>query len=365
MSVTDTAAPTAAPAAAATPAPSSSGEVSIEDVAATLLQRPEPPKGKAQPKAEPAPATTAATEDDDSDEEATSQLETALQDSESSPDDLTDEDIEAAAGDEEDDNVDIDDAEVDVVVDGTAKKVTLRELKANYSAEGAIERRIQEATQARDVVFQQGHALHNALTAVADRLQRLDAIVAEDAPPNIDWEKLRATDPAKYLLERERFREVSEKRAIIAAEKQKLEQQQSWLQQQQTEHIRRTETAQLLSKMPELADPAKGKAIVDNMMRSATDYYGFKPEEVSGVLDHRQLMVLRDAIKYRELLARKSAGQQKTTPEAVKPLLRPAASNATKKASDVQAKAREKLLIKARKSGKVEDVAALLIAQKR
>lgn len=72
---------------------------------------------------------------------------------------------------------------------------------------------------------------------------------------------------------------------------------------------RRLREAEALGKaIPVFKDPVKGKAAWDAMVAGAAEY-GFSPEDLDGVVDHRQLVILRDALAYRRIKAKAPQAQ--------------------------------------------------------
>jgi hypothetical protein len=67
---------------------------------------------------------------------------------------------------------------------------------------------------------------------------------------------------------------------------------------------RRLQEAEALGKaIPVFKDPVKGKAAWEAMVAGAAEY-GFSPEDLDAVVDHRQLVILREALAYRRLKAK-------------------------------------------------------------
>jgi hypothetical protein len=52
--------------------------------------------------------------------------------------------------------------------------------------------------------------------------------------------------------------------------------------------------------MPEFSDPAKASSLKANM-KSTLNNYGFNDQEVAQVYDHRIVMLVNDAMKYRSM----------------------------------------------------------------
>lgn len=314
--------------------------------------------------ADPDPADGAASEAADDSEEADTEEEADPDiDPEADPDDVGEEE-------EDPDDQGDEDPEVEVTVDGETTKVKLSELKNNYSGEKAIEKRLQQATELRNGYYQYGSALYKGLQLQAEKLKQLDSVLQAVADPQIDWEKLRIQDPNKYLLERDKQRDAQEKRRAIADEQKRIEEGQAELTTRERQ-VRAEDEARLLTqKLPILRDPQKGKALMTEMINSGSQHYGFQPQEIAEVIDHRMLLVLNDAVKYRKLVAKKAAKMEKGAPGktsqqrpatgTVKTLLRPGGNPGfTKKM--IAAKQTKAVTEQARRTGDVEDVAKTLI----
>ena len=71
-------------------------------------------------------------------------------------------------------------------------------------------------------------------------------------------------------------------------------------QKQQFSSFLQDQQRKLVSKMPEFSDPAKASNLKANM-KSTLNNYGFNDQEVAQVYDHRIVMLVNDAMKYRNL----------------------------------------------------------------
>lgn len=118
---------------------------------------------------------------------------------------------------------------------------------------------------------------------------------------------------------------------------------------------REQEMNKLLEIMPDLKDPEKGKAIKEQMLAVGNEY-GYSPDEISAIVDHRAIRVLEDARKYREIVAGKSKAVEKATQKKrTKPL-----KAGAKKVSSSQKELRNKQK-RLRQTGSIADGAALLL----
>jgi len=260
----------------------------------------------------------------------------------------------------DDEEVDLDSVEIDVPVDGETKKVTLKDLKAKFAGEGAIEKRLQEASEVKTHVMQQSQYLDQALQFQMGKLQQLDKALAETMPKEPDWETLKRTDPGRYLLERDNWMELSRKRETLNNHYQQAQVEQQRLNAVALQERASEEAKVLVAKIPELKDAAKAPAILAGLVETGK-HYGFSPKEIDDVVDSRAMLVLHDAMKYRELMANKKTPAATVSP-ALRPLLRPAA-NSARNAVTSEKKAERELYNKAKASGRPDDVAKLLISR--
>ncbi len=261
---------------------------------------------------------------------------------------------------DDEDNIDVDSIELEVTVDGELRRVPIAELKKRYSAEGAIEKRLQEATEGRNYLMRQSEELNSVLATSVAKLRALDGVLEQAQIPQVDMETLRKTDPTKWLFEKERQREIQDRRNRIAYEAEQMELQQQRLSQAALVEHTRSEFKKIAKAYPEFADPKTAKTERDSLYETAK-YYNYSPQEVDSVRDHRALLVLRDAKLWRQHLAKQAkTGEARSEP---RPLLKPGAkktSTATREQRELRA-----LRDKARQTGRPDDVAATLIMRSR
>ena len=327
-----------------------SGEDNLDDVAKAILNVPEEKEETPKPRPEGEDDVTPDEEPDDTGEESSEEGEGGSEEVEETSDEV-------------DEIEDIDEVEVDVTVDGKTVPVKLKELKAKYSGAVAIESRLQEATEAKNKVMNVGSALYTTLSEQSQRLQRLDAILQEQQKPPIDMEELRKTKPGEYLLERERQREVEDRRRQIYAEQERIARQQNELDYMAYQEYAEVEAKTLVQRMPEFSDPVKSKELITNISE-AINYYGLDPQEVNSVSNHRYMMVLADAAKYRKMLSAKSGKTESKKIEKLKvrPLVRAGAAKASSPMSSTK-KDDLAAIKRAKSTGHPEDVAKLLMVR--
>lgn len=272
-----------------------------------------------------------------------------------SPDDLDDAELDGEGST----SVELsDDLEIDVRIDDKVSKVTLKDLKANYSGEKAILTRIQAASEAKKAADVHAEALYQANQQALSKLTHLDKIITGFSQPQINWEELKAKDPLQFALKREEAREWQDKQFQVKQEIERVNLEQSKLQTQALDNYLTDQANALVSKLPDMTDPNKAPVLMGKF-KSAAKEYGFTDQEFDSVLDHRQLLVLADAAKYRELVARKAAIAKGVTPVAPSKTVKTVAAN--KPVASTQKKQEAAIINRARQTGNVDDIAATLI----
>jgi hypothetical protein len=161
-----------------------------------------------------------------------------------------------------------------------------------------------------------------------------------------DWSKLAHEDKALFIEKRASFdAEVANFNSAMA-ERDRLQSQQHG---QRLQH----EQTRLMAAIPELSDPKKAQAFAGEINASLKDY-GFAANEINSVVDHRMILVLRDAMKYRagEAARAKAATKVVQTPGKV---VRPGSGTPSKSKS-------EGLINTARTAGNLHDQAKAIAA---
>jgi hypothetical protein len=123
-----------------------------------------------------------------------------------------------------------------------------------------------------------------------------------------------------------------------------------------------SQAQELTRRVPDIADPEKGKQIMQDIAE-ASKYYNFAPEELAAVVDHRQLMVLIDAAKYRKLMAEKTGKKSNPKIQQLKPRPLVKAGSAAKPVMTSKKKVELATFKKAKATGHVDDVAKLLMVR--
>ena len=274
-------------------------------------------------------------------------------------DTLSDDELEF---DDDVEDVEIEEPEVEqeplytVKVDGKEKQVSLDELTRGYSGQEYIQKGMAENAEARKAVetlIQQTNQERQQLQSMMQQLQQ------EGIPPVPQYpsEELRASDPLGYLEAEAEYRRAMDKRVAWEQQAQALAQRDEQQRQQQAAQRLEQEAARLAEWMPEFADPQKRDALMMDITTKAKKHYNLTDDMLSTVQTAEEVAILRDALRYREAVARKDQAKAKV---ANKP---PVAKPSAKKSMQTD-KARQAKQAKAKmqKNGGIDDVANFLLS---
>lgn len=236
-----------------------------------------------------------------------------------------------------------------VKVAGQELKVTLDELKRGYSRDADYRRKTEELS------FEKKQFMSEADQQRQDyskRLSELNQILAftqqqlNSEASNIDLNKLYEEDPFEATKVERQLRLKKEKMIEAASKLQQEQQRQlsSYVQEQQKI---------LAEKMPEFNDAQKASATKNNL-RNFLNSYGFKDNEIAQIYDHRIVMLVNDALKYRNMKNVKpvSAAQASKPGKFL-------SSGVKKDSGDINFQKRKEKLGRLKKSGNVNDAASI------
>lgn len=224
------------------------------------------------------------------------------------PEDEAEDDAEDPEADGEAKPVNAPDAEKGRFVADSAKVkledgrvVSIGELRKSPMFQGDYTRKTQEVAEHRKMV-----------EAERERVSQLAQQTEQQLAVNMQWLELTRPvrpevsyedDPVAYL----RFQDESQKwneahqwvMQHINTRKAAFESQ----QKEQLAAYEKREDEALRTAIPALRDQGKYRAFMAELEKIAPDY-GITPDELKGVKDHRQILVLRDALAYRRMKAR-------------------------------------------------------------
>jgi len=105
--------------------------------------------------------------------------------------------------------------------------------------------------------------------------------------------------------------------------------------------------------LPEFKNPEVAGKFKQSLIKTGVEAYGFTEDEMSSIMDARAVAVLSDAYRWRELQSSKAnAKKTQQAPRNFKP---------SGKRQESETSVRNKQLRVAKKSGRIEDFASLLL----
>jgi len=278
------------------------------------------------------------------------------------PDEVNEVDDEETEGDDENEYEDAeqDDESEDPVgelhtvkVDGEDKQVTLEELKRGYSGQQYVQKGMQQAAEVKKEAENVYYALMQERQNLANLVQQVQS-GQNLTPPTEPDSAMFDADPIGYMEAKIQYDNQMKQYQQNMGQVQAVMQQQSEAEQVARAEYAKQEAQRLVQVIPELADAGKAGKFKENLVRTATDVYGYTPEEIAGISSHRDFLVLRDAMKYREMMSGKKDVQSKV--QKAKPAMKPGAKRVSTK-SDAARKQKDRL----KKSGSIDDALALII----
>ena len=270
-----------------------------------------------------------------------------------------DSDVELSA-EELDDNDQVEDAVQDapsnirVKIDGNEVEVTLDELKQGYSGQKYVQKGMQEAAQQRKEAEQVYSALLNERQQINKLYQQLQqgGVAQAPTPPS---RELFDSDPIGYMEQKLNYDESKVSYDNQMAQLQQVSQQTTQAEKVAKQTYLKQEMQTLQQKIPEFANSNTASKIKERLVQVGSEHYGYTPDEIGQVMDHRAIQVLHDAMKYRDIMSGKAKAVAKT--KKARPLVKAGA----KRVNDSATKVRKRQKAKLQKSGDINDALGLIL----
>ena len=296
---------------------------------------------------ESAPIETAPTEASEEQTETVEPEEELLTEEAESPNEVETPNEEEATSESSDIQENSEEPYYAVTVDGTELSVNLEELIQGYQRNADYTRKTQELAQERN---QSSEFVERSKKDVEAKLQKLDELnnaaqaQLQQEYAEVDFEKLYDEDPVEAARLEHKMRKKHEQLAQVQQQTQELQSQEfnKYLGEQQK---------LLTQKIPEFTDEQKGPRF-KQQMRDYLGNIGFNDTEINSVYDHRYVMLVKDAMSYRNLQKAKPGIKKKVAnaPKVVK-------GGVAKSKGQADAEAKRQQLSKLRKTGQVRDAA--------
>ena len=231
-----------------------------------------------------------------------------------------------------------------VKVNGQELDVTLDELRNGYSRDADYRQKTEELSHQRKQFQSESEKQRQDYSQRLNELNQRLAVAQQDLNAEInsaDLDRLYDEDPTEAARVERKLKKKQD------ALNQSLQQTQAE-QKQQFESYLQDQQRKLVSKMPEFSDPSKASNLKANM-KSTLNNYGFNDQEVAQVYDHRIVMLVNDAMKYRSM--------QNSKPNIAKKITKPSkpfSSGVKQGKSEANLKLRREKFSRLKKSGSMK-----------
>lgn len=274
----------------------------------------------------------------DESEDADEELGAEAEDS----DDESDDDSSEDEGEVEDDGIEL----------SPGEKVSIEELKKMGLRQADYTRKTQEVAKIRDEVSAERQRY-------IEKLKAAEQALAELGPPEPDWDTLRKENPAEYAAQREDQRKRQENLEKVRKAREAEEQKDFEAQREQFSHHVAEERTKLLMEVPEWQDAGKMQEAYQQMSQFVAKY-GFSPDVLNEITDHRLVLIIKDAMEGRKI---KAKGQEKLeAPKKAAKVLKPKGKKAPQSDSQKGKKSQDvrKNLDRLAKTGSERDTFTLI-----
>jgi len=239
----------------------------------------------------------------------------------------------------------LEDSTYKVKVAGQELEVTLDELRNGYSRDADYRQKTEELSNQRKNFQSESEKQRLDYSQKLNKVNELMSAAQQElnAEKNsVDLEQMYEDDPTEAMRIEHRLRRKQEKlnSAIAQTQAEQKTQFDGFLQEQKK---------LLETKMPEFTDPVKASSLKATM-KSTLNNYGFNDQEVAQVYDHRIVMLVNDAMKYRSL--------QNSKPNIAKKISKPGrvfSSGVKQGSNEVNLKVRKEKFSRLKKTGSMKD----------
>jgi hypothetical protein len=236
-----------------------------------------------------------------------------------------------------------------VKVGGEEIDVPEDELLKGYSRQQDYTRKTMELAAQRQQVEQVAQQIQAERGHYQSQLNQMANALGQQLNQPVNWEQLLETDPVEYLKQQHLYNQRQAAYQNAQQAQAQYAQQTAMQQAYAAQHHLAQEQEQLLANLPSWKDGAKAQAEKTALAKHLVER-GYSPEQVQQLTDHKTVVMAREAMLYRQMMAK--AKETTKAVERLPPRMeKPGVTRSTDgRTTDMQA---------LKKSGKTEDAAAL------
>lgn len=207
----------------------------------------------------------------------------------------------------------------EVKIGDRVEKVTREELLRGYQRQSDYSRHLNQLGEQRRQAEADAQRVAAERQHYASQLDQFAAVLHASLPPRPPQEQL-DTDPIGYLQAEKAWEAKATQLQQVFAEKQRIEQQAQQEMQQRQQQTLAQAREQLVDMLPEWRKPETARA-EQPKIAAHLRAIGYADHEISQAADPRAIVMARESMLYRQLMASRPQVQQKiaTAPKMVRP----------------------------------------------
>lgn len=190
-------------------------------------------------------------------------------------------------------------------IDGKETQVPLSDVLKSYQLEGHVNNKSIQLSNDRTAFETEQNQFRQAAQQEIQRHQAMGNLAMQMLTQDyqrIDWNGLRASNPAEFAALQAEFQQRQAQIGQYMNNVQAMQAQETERQQAAMQQALPGENERLIGARPEWRDPKVFTQDREQMTQYARSL-GFKDAELSQIYDHRYMLILHDAARYRALQA--------------------------------------------------------------
>lgn len=197
-----------------------------------------------------------------------------------------------------------------VKVDGEERQVDLEELQRGYSGQKYIQKGMAENAATRKELEAESQKLTQQRQVVMQMAQQMQSGGMPQVP-EYPSEELRTSDPLGFSHAVEDYRRAVEKQQEWRQKVQYIAEQEARAQEEEETRFLSQQAMRVSEWLPEFKDPEKRKLFIDNLKDKSAEHYGLTEEQFRTVKTSEEVMILNDALKWKQLQKNKANATKK------------------------------------------------------
>ncbi len=241
--------------------------------------------------------------------------------------------------------------------DGT--EVTLDELKRGYLRQSDYTKKTQEVAEGRQQLQAQFQEFDGHRQVLAQHLEMALNVVEPQLAElsKTDWDTLATNDPYEYAERKALHDQALARYQQLSDSAQNVVTQEQSRVQHQKQAMVQEERQKLSMALPDIADPLKGRQLVNDIREFAISQ-GLSETEAKSITDHRLVVILNKARQYDQLKQSKLSAADKKLKKGPRKVLN---SGTPQTSAEKSAASNQALRDKLAASGSVDDAVELLL----